>query len=96
MENYYTLSNGEKIPVIGFGTWQTPDGQTAIDSVKAAIKAGYRHIDTAAIYRNEESVGKGIKESGVPRESLYITTKLWNDSHAYEHAKEAIETSLKN
>ncbi|MDO4814704.1 MAG: aldo/keto reductase [Gemella sp.] len=94
VEKFYTLNDGNKIPSIGFGTWQTPDGDVARESVKAAIKAGYRHIDTAAIYGNEESVGAGIKESGVAREELFITTKLWNDSHSYEAAKEAIDKSL--
>ncbi|MFV0557683.1 MAG: aldo/keto reductase [Enterococcus sp.] len=90
----YTLANGVKIPKVGFGTWQTPDGDVARESVVAAIKAGYRHIDTAAIYGNEVSVGEGIKESGVAREELFITTKLWNDKHSYELAKEALAESL--
>ena len=90
----YTLSNGQKIPVVGFGTWQTPDGDVAEASVLAALKAGYRHIDTAAAYKNEESVGRAIAKSGVPREDIYLTTKLWNDSHSYELAQKAIDTSL--
>lgn len=90
----YQLANGVEIPMVGFGTWQTPDGEVAEESVFAAIKAGYRHIDTAAAYKNEESVGRGIKRSGVPREELFITTKLWNDSHSYELAKKAIDESL--
>ncbi|MDR2833877.1 MAG: aldo/keto reductase [Streptococcaceae bacterium] len=90
----YTLSNGIKIPVVGFGTWQTPDGDVAESSTLAAIESGYRHIDTAAVYRNEESVGRGIAKSGVPREELFITTKLWNDAHGYEEAKKALDDSL--
>lgn len=90
----YTLSNSQKIPALGFGTWQTPDGDVAEASVKAAIEAGYRHIDTAAIYGNEESVGRGIKAAGVPREELFITTKLWNSNHSYEAAKAAIDESI--
>jgi Aldo/keto reductases, related to diketogulonate reductase len=90
----YTLSNGQKIPVVGFGTWQTPDGDVAEASVLAALKAGYRHIDTAAAYKNEESVGRAIAKSGVPREEIFLTTKLWNDSHSYELAQKAIDTSL--
>lgn len=90
----YTLSNGVKIPVVGFGTWQTPDGEVAESSVLAALKAGYRHIDTAAIYGNEESVGRGIAKSGVPREELFVTTKLWNANHSYELAQKAINASL--
>ncbi|MCL2865612.1 MAG: aldo/keto reductase [Lachnospiraceae bacterium] len=90
----FELSNGVKMPCVGFGTWQTPDGQVAEDAVLAAIQGGYRHIDTAAIYGNEESVGIGIKKSGVPREELFITTKLWNDSHEYAKVKTACAESL--
>lgn len=90
----YTLNNGIKIPIVGFGTWQTPDGQVAYDSVLAALKAGYRHIDTAAAYGNEESVGKAIADSGVAREDLFVTTKLWNADHGYDAAKKALDTSL--
>jgi diketogulonate reductase-like aldo/keto reductase len=91
----FTLSNGVKIPCIGFGTWQTPDGDIAVSSVKAALKAGYRHIDTAAIYGNEESVGRAIKESGVPRKEIFLTTKLWNTEHGYEPAIRAFEESAR-
>lgn len=90
----YTLNNDTKIPIVGFGTWQTPDGQVAYDSVLAALKAGYRHIDTAAAYGNEESVGKAIADSGVAREDLFVTTKLWNADHGYDAAKKALDTSL--
>lgn len=90
----YTLNNGTKIPIVGFGTWQIPDGQVAYDSVLAALKAGYRHIDTAAAYGNEESVGKAIADSGVAREDLFVTTKLWNADHGYDAAKKALDTSL--
>lgn len=91
----YALNNGTKIPIVGFGTWQTPDGQVAYDSVLAALKAGYRHIDTAAAYGNEDSVGKAIADSGVAREDLFVTTKLWNADHGYEQTKAALATSLK-
>ena len=90
----YTLSNGEKIPVVGFGTWQTPAGDVAEESVATALRAGYRHIDTAAIYGNEESVGKAIAKSGIPRNEIFITTKLWNDAISYDDAKKSIDTSL--
>ncbi|MCL2559015.1 MAG: aldo/keto reductase [Turicibacter sp.] len=90
----YTLANGVEIPVVGFGTWQTPDGDVAENAVLDAIKAGYRHIDTAAVYKNEEGVGHGIANSGVPREDLFVTTKLWNDAHGYEEAKAALADSL--
>jgi diketogulonate reductase-like aldo/keto reductase len=91
----YRLSNGVEIPCIGFGTWQTPDGDIAVSSVKAALTAGYRHIDTAAIYGNEESVGRAIKESGVPRKDIFLTTKVWNDDHGYESTLRAFEVSAK-
>lgn len=90
----YLLSNGEKIPVVGFGTWQTPDGDVAEKSVIAALKAGYRHIDTAAAYQNEASVGRGIAHSGVARDDIYVTTKIWNDITTYEAAVAAIDESL--
>lgn len=90
----FTLNNGVKIPVIGFGTWQTPDGDVAYQSVLDALKAGYRHIDTAAAYGNEASVGRAIKDSGIPREELFVTSKLWNDSHSFEAAKIALDKSL--
>lgn len=90
----YTLANGVKIPVIGFGTWQTPEGDVAYQAVKWALEAGYRHIDTAAIYGNEESVGRAIADSGIARDELFITTKLWNDKHSYEFAQAALDESL--
>ncbi len=95
----YTLSNGNKIPCIGFGTWQSEDGAECYEAVMAALRAGYRHIDTATAYGNEESVGKAVrdflKESGVNRSELFITTKLWNVDHGYEETKKAIDLSLK-
>ena len=90
----YKLNNGVKIPIIGFGTWQTPDGQVAEESVLAALNSGYRHIDTAAAYGNEESVGGAIKKSGINRHELFVTTKLWNSDHGYQNTKKAIDTSL--
>lgn len=90
----YTLNNGVKIPIVGFGTWQSKDGAEAYEAVKAALKAGYRHIDTAAAYGNEESVGKAIKDSGIDRKELFVTSKLWNDDHGYDSAKKALDLSL--
>lgn len=90
----YKLNNGVKIPIIGFGTWQTPDGQVAEESVLAALNSGYRHLDTAAAYGNEESVGAAIKKSGINRHELFVTTKLWNSDHGYQNTKKAIDTSL--
>ncbi|MDR0899313.1 MAG: aldo/keto reductase [Lactobacillaceae bacterium] len=90
----YKLSNGLEIPVIGFGTFESKDGEEAYNSTLWALEAGYRHIDTAAAYGNEESVGRAIKDSGVARDDLFVTTKLWNDSHSYDKAKAALEASL--
>ena len=94
----YELSNGVKIPVLGFGTWQSADGDEAYNAVLTALRAGYRHIDTAAAYENEESVGKAIndfmKESGVSRKDLFVTTKLWNGDHGRTLTEKAIDSSL--
>ncbi len=90
----YTLPNGVGIPCIGYGTWKTPDGDVAVNAVVNAIEAGYRHIDTAQGYRNEASVGKAIKLSGIPREELFITTKLHNNNHSYELVMKSFEESL--
>lgn len=94
MKKEIILNNNTTIPCIGFGTWQTPDGAVAVESVKAALEAGYRHIDTAQGYRNEGSVGTAWRASGLPRESLYITTKLSNRVRGYEETIAAIEASL--
>lgn len=91
----YKLSNGVEIPCIGFGTWQTPEGEVTIDSVKAALKAGYRHIDTAAAYGNEEGVGKAISESVIDRKDIFLTTKLWNSHRGYDKTLKAFDSSLK-
>lgn len=93
MENY-TLSNGVQIPKIGFGTWQIPDGIEVYNSVSHALKVGYRHVDTAQIYRNEEGVGRAIADSELAREKIFLTTKIWNDKHDYELAKASIDESL--
>ncbi|WP_066250809.1 aldo/keto reductase [Neobacillus drentensis] len=89
-----TLSNGVKMPWMGLGVFKVTEGEEVIQSVKAAIKNGYISIDTAAIYGNEEGVGQAIKESGVPREDLFITTKLWNSEQGYESTLAAFETSM--
>ena len=82
----YQLHNGVKIPCIGFGTWQTPNGEIAVNAVKEAISLGYRHIDTAAMYGNEESVGAAVKQSSIAREDIFITSKLQNTEHGYREA----------
>ncbi len=88
------LSNGIGLPCVGFGTWQTPDGETAVASVKCALEAGYRHIDTAAIYRNEESVGEAIKQSGLDRSEIFVTSKVWNKCRGYDMVMSAFERSM--
>jgi alcohol dehydrogenase (NADP+) len=94
MVTTHTLNTGAKIPAIGFGTWQDADAQEP--AVTIALKAGYKHIDTARIYGTEKAVGNAIKKSGVPREELFITTKLWNNSHHPDDVESALEASLKD
>src|SRR6476469_5734890 len=89
-----TLNNGVEMPILGFGVFQVPDLEECERSVYEAIQAGYRLIDTAAAYGNEEAVGKAIKQGGVPREDLFITTKLWIQDAGYESTKQAFERSL--
>jgi 2,5-diketo-D-gluconate reductase A len=89
------LNNGVDIPILGFGVFQITDCDECENCVVEAIQTGYTHIDTAASYRNEEAVGEGIKQSGVAREKLFITTKLWIQRNGYEGTKQAFENSLK-
>ncbi|PLW80443.1 2,5-diketo-D-gluconic acid reductase [Candidatus Woesearchaeota archaeon] len=93
LEENYILNNGVKIPKLGLGTWMI-NGDDAVQAVKEAVKLGYRHIDTAQAYQNEEEVGKGIKECGVAREELFITTKLAAEAKSYDVAVKAIDESL--
>lgn len=88
------LNNGVKMPLLGFGTFKVEDGQQTIEVVKKALEIGYRHIDTAAIYRNEEGVGQAIIESGIPREEIFLTSKVWNSDQGYDSTLKAFETSL--
>lgn len=90
----YRLNNGVEIPCVGFGTWQTPDGDTAVNSVLTALEAGYRHIDTAAIYGNEKGVGEAIRRGGVNREDLFVTSKLWNSDRGYKETLAAFEVTM--
>lgn len=92
----FVLANGVEIPCIGYGTWQTPSGDVARDSAKAALDAGYRHIDTAFAYGNEADVGEGIKASGVNRKDIFLTTKHWITERGYEKTVATIDASLKN
>ena len=93
IQDRIALPNGTAIPCVGFGTWKTPAEQ-ATASVAAALRAGYRHIDTATAYRNEDAVGAGIAASGVPREEIFLTTKLWNPDQGYESTLAACDRSL--
>ncbi|WP_144454844.1 aldo/keto reductase [Bacillus sp. DE0587] len=94
LQSTVILNNGVEMPKFGLGVFKVQEGQEVIDSVKAAIKAGYISIDTAAVYKNEEGVGQGIKESGVDREKLFITTKVWNADQGYDSTLAAFETSI--
>lgn len=89
-----TLSDGHTIPQVGLGVWRTPD-DVAAPVVRAALEAGYRHIDTAAIYGNEEGVGEGIRSSGIDRKDVFLTTKLWNDRQGFDSTLSAFDESLK-
>ncbi|WP_336883115.1 aldo/keto reductase [Priestia koreensis] len=91
---HVTLNNGVKMPAVGFGVYQINDATQCEQSVYDALMAGYRLIDTAAAYRNEEAVGNAIRRSGIPREEIFITTKLWIQDAGYEKAKEAFQKSL--
>lgn len=95
-EKFYLLNNNYKIPNIGFGTFRTPSGEETEKSVIDAIKSGYRHIDCAAAYGNEKSVGEAIRKSGVTREELFITSKLWNDDKGYENTLAAFNRTLED
>ena len=95
-EKFYLLSNNYKIPNIGFGTFRTPSGEETEQSVLNAIKSGYRHIDCAAAYGNEKSVGDAILKSGVARKELFVTSKLWNDDKGYENTLKAFNKTLED
>lgn len=90
------LANGVEMPTIGYGTWQVENSLAGADAVAEAIRAGYRHIDGAARYENEVSVGAGIKKSGVAREELFVTSKVWFTHRGYEQTLTACDTTLKD
>lgn len=94
IQSTITLNNGSVIPQVGLGVFQTPDGETTVNAVQTALETGYRHIDTARIYRNETSVGEGIRRAGVPREDFFLTTKLWNDDIRAHRGLDAFQESL--
>ncbi|RMG21807.1 MAG: aldo/keto reductase [Methanobacteriota archaeon] len=95
LDTCITLNNGVKIPIFGLGTYKAKSGGETERAVLSALEVGYHHIDTAAIYGNEEDVGKALHKSEVPREEIFVTTKLWNRDHGYESALNAFEKSLK-
>lgn len=93
-QSWIVLNNGIKMPQFGLGVWQTENGQQVIDAVKAAVKAGYRAIDTAAAYENEDGVGQGIRECGLDRNELFITSKLWNSDQGYDNTLRAFDKTM--
>lgn len=95
MNNTITLNDGVKIPAVGFGTFLIPPDGSTYKAVREALDAGYRHIDTATAYYNEEEVGKAVRDSGIPREEIFVTSKLWVSHFGYDRAKLGIERSLK-
>lgn len=95
LESRIPLNDGKRIPVLGLGVWQTAAGKETRQAVGTALDLGYRLIDTARLYGNERDVGVAVRESGVPREEVFVTTKLWNDDHGYEAALRAFERSRK-
>ena len=94
--DYFTLANGVTIPAIGFGTWQIPSGEVAYNSVREALNAGYRHIDTAQAYGNEASVGEAILDSGIDRSEIFVTSKLPAEIKSYEKAVKHAALTMKN
>lgn len=90
----FTLSNDIKIPSIGFGTWLIENGESAVKVVSEALRCGYRHIDTAAAYGNEESVGKAVRESGIDRSEIFVTSKVWNTERGYDKALAAFDKTM--
>lgn len=91
---YTKLLNNIEIPMLGYGTYKTAADEEGLQMIKDAIKAGYRHIDTAQGYKNEHLVGQAIRESSIPRNQFFVTTKVWNDNQGYDKTKESIEESL--
>ncbi|TLP80819.1 aldo/keto reductase [Maribacter sp. ACAM166] len=90
----FTLHNGVKMPYLGLGTYQSNNDQEVVDAVKTALNVGYRHIDTASVYKNEEGVGQGIRESDVDRKDIFVTSKVWNADQGYDATLKAFEESL--
>lgn len=95
LQGSFELHNGVQMPYFGLGVYQSKDGSEVINAVKAALNHGYRHIDTAAIYHNEEGVGTGIKESNVDRKDVFLVSKVWNTDQGYDSTLKAFDASLK-
>lgn len=95
LKSTFLLNNGVKIPCVGFGTWKTPEGPVTVASVEAALEAGYRHIDTAAYYGNENSIGLTLRDCGIDRSEIFVTSKLWNTERGYDKTMAAFEKTLK-
>lgn len=94
IEQTVKLHNGVLMPQLGLGVYKVEEGSQAVETVKTALQLGYRSIDTAAFYENEEGVGQGIRESGIPRDEIFVTTKLWNDDHGYKSTLKAFDESM--
>ena len=94
LSDIFTLSNGVGIPCVGFGTYKTPDGDVCVKGVLTALEAGYRHIDTAEFYFNEEGVGKALAETSLPREDIFVTTKVWNTHQGFDATLRAFDLSM--
>ncbi|RYG73711.1 aldo/keto reductase [Lentibacillus lipolyticus] len=94
LQDTVTLNNGVEMPGFGLGVYKVEDGQVAVNAVRTALEHGYRSIDTASYYQNERGVGQGIRESSVPREEIFVTSKVWNDEQGYESTLRAFESSL--
>lgn len=95
LQGTFTLNNGVEMPYFGLGVYQSEDGSEVINAVKWALEAGYRHIDTASIYKNEEGVGQAIKESSIDRDEIFVVSKVWNSDQGYESTLKAFDDSLK-
>lgn len=94
IQGSFTLHNGVQMPYLGLGTYQSDNDLEVVDAIKEAVQFGYRHIDTAAAYKNEEGVGKGIKESGINRKEIFVVSKVWNDDQGYDSTLKAFDESL--
>lgn len=94
IEGCFTLHNGVKMPYLGLGTYKADNEDEVVNSVKTALELGYRHIDTASVYQNEEGVGKGIKTSGIPRADVFVVSKVWNSDQGYDSTLKAFQNSL--